>query len=128
MNNNDIHLTLELHEALDSLASNLSQSEPFVGYHQAMQALESDAQAKDLLQRLIQAQNDLRARQLQSMIQPSDVENLQSLQHQARANPVIMNYSEAQQKVIAYIREINLEISQLLSVDFGSLARRSSCC
>ncbi len=128
MNNNDIPLTLELHEALDSLASNLSQSEPFVRYHQAIQALESDKQAKDLLQRLIRAQNDLRTRQLQAMIQSSDVENLRSLQQQARANPVIMNYSEAQQKVIAYIREINLEMSQLLSVDFGSLARRSSCC
>lgn len=127
MENIEIKPSKDMEEAAGSLASNLAQSEPFVRYKQAIQALDADPKASDLLQRLALAQADLRTRQFESNVPQEVLINLRDLQQTARVNEIILNYSQTQQAAIAYIREINQEISQLLGVDFGSLARRSCC-
>ncbi|RPI24235.1 MAG: YlbF family regulator [Chloroflexota bacterium] len=127
METNDVKITKDLQEAVSALAVNLGQSEPFAAYRQAIQALEADPRAGDLLRRLAQAQTAMRTRQSQSGIPQADIDALRHLQREAQANETILSFSESQQAAIAYIREINQEISQMLGVDFGALARRSCC-
>ena len=50
------------------------------------------------------------------------------LQTQVQADPIIMDYTTCQQELIAFLQEINIEISQLLGINFALIARRSSCC
>jgi cell fate (sporulation/competence/biofilm development) regulator YlbF (YheA/YmcA/DUF963 family) len=121
-------LSLELFKAAETLAEALAACEPFVLYHQAKSTLDGDPAARELIENISLAQSGLRSRQARNAVRQSDVDQLRALQSAALANPVIAEYAQSQQKAIAYLREINQEISQQLGLDFATLARRSSCC
>jgi len=126
--NTVVQLPPDLQEALDALAENLAQSEPLVLYRQAQARLDADPQARTLLERLSAAQADLRARQGRGgTINQADIDNLRALQRQVQTDHTIMDYARAQQAAIAYLPEVNYEISQLLGVDFAALAGPGSC-
>ena len=57
----------------------------------------------------------------------ADLDQLRVFQREVQSNHVIIEYARAQQDAIAYLREINQEIGELLGVDFAALAGRSSC-
>jgi cell fate (sporulation/competence/biofilm development) regulator YlbF (YheA/YmcA/DUF963 family) len=128
MDTNIKSLPTNLLQATTTLAENLLQSGPFLRYHKSYKKLEEDPQASLLLQNLSQIQAELRRKQSQSKISEEEVNQLRELQHQAQSNKIILEYAEAQQAAIKYLREINQEISNLIGIDFGSLARRSGCC
>ena len=120
--------SLELSTATQTLAETLAASEPILRYQQAKKILDGDLTAQDLLQKLSVAQADLRDRQLRSEVAQADIDQLHTLQSEAQANPIILEFAQSQQTAVAYLREINQEISQLIGLDFAKLARRSSCC
>ena len=114
--------------AAQTLAENLAASEPIVQYRQAKTGLEHDTPAQELLDKLSTTQAGLRNRQLRNAVRQLDIDQLRSLQSEAQANPVILEFAETQHGAVAYLRDINQQISQLIGLDFASLARRSSCC
>jgi cell fate (sporulation/competence/biofilm development) regulator YlbF (YheA/YmcA/DUF963 family) len=127
MNSSENQMPAELFIATQTLAENITASEPFVAFHLAQNCLDGDAAAIDLLERLSTAQADIRKRQQQGGVRQSDVDALRQLQREVQANPIIVQYAQAQKNAINLLREVNQEISTLLDVDFASLARRSCC-
>ncbi len=123
-----VTLVPELQAATETLAENLLSSEPLVRYQQAKAALDHDNAARQLLEAFSLAQREVRQRQARNLVTQAAIEQLRSMQKQVQANAVIMRYAETQQGAIAYLREVNQEISQWIGVDFASLARRSGCC
>jgi cell fate (sporulation/competence/biofilm development) regulator YlbF (YheA/YmcA/DUF963 family) len=123
-----ITLAPSIQAATETLAGNLSSSEPLVRYQQAKTALDNDVPARRLLEAFSYAQREVRQRQAQNLVTQASMDQLRSMQRQVQSNAVIMNYAETQQAAIAYLREVNQEISQWIGVDFASLARRSGCC
>ena len=117
----------DLMAATQALAENLLASEPFVLYHQAYTRFDADPQARGLIERLSQAQTDLRRKQANGGVTQAAVAQLRTLQSEVQSNPVIVDYASTQQAAIAYLREINQEISLLIGSDFAALAGRSSC-
>ena len=103
-----VRLPPNLQEALEALAENLAQAEPLVLYRQAQTRLEA-------------------ARQARGAITQADIDQLRALQRQVQTNRTIMDSAGAQQAAIAYLPEVNQEISQLLGVDFAALAGPASC-
>ena len=130
MNTDNVALSPQLLTATEALAVNLRQSESFLLYHQARALLEADSRAQALLRQLSEAQADVRARsgQARGEVTQHDVDQLRALQRVAQANRVILDYARTQQFAGDYLRQINQEISQLLGVDFASLAKRPGCC
>jgi cell fate (sporulation/competence/biofilm development) regulator YlbF (YheA/YmcA/DUF963 family) len=118
----------ELLNVTIALANSLSTSEPFLLYQQAQTRLNNDSNARFLLENIAHAQSTLRKKQAKNEVERADIDQLRALQKEAQENTVIMEYSQAQQKAVACLREINTEISQLIGINFASLARRSSCC
>ena len=114
-------------EATENLALTLLASEPVMAYHRAKARLDSDPEARGLLERFSTAQRDVRVRQGNSGVTQADMDRLRTLQRAVQSNRVIMEYAETQQAAIAYLPVINQEISQLLGVDFASLAGPASC-
>ena len=55
------------------------------------------------------------------------MDELRAIQEQVQKNTVIMDYAGAQQQAVDFLREINTEISQLLGINFASLANHSTC-
>lgn len=115
-------------EAIETLAAALLNTEPLVAYHQATATLEADPDSITLLSQFSAAQAQVRKRQGDGTITQFDVDRLRSLQRQVQVNSTIMSYASAQQAALAYLPEVNGEISQLIGLDFASLAGPSGCC
>jgi cell fate (sporulation/competence/biofilm development) regulator YlbF (YheA/YmcA/DUF963 family) len=127
MNSINPAIPSELLAATQALAENLLASEPFVNYDRAHVQLKADSQANQLLTHLSNLQAELRQRQAQGQVTQEHINQLRTVQSNVQANHVIMDYMGTQQLAVAYLREINQEISQLLGADFAALAKRSSC-
>jgi cell fate (sporulation/competence/biofilm development) regulator YlbF (YheA/YmcA/DUF963 family) len=128
MNTEPMALPASLTVALETLAAALARSEPMAAYHQAQANLEADPASLNLLQLFSMAQSELRLRQTDGTMTPANVGRLRDLQNQVQANPTIMAYARAQQAALAYLPEVNLEISQLLGPDFAAVAGPFGCC
>ena len=127
MTNTSLNQLPDLMAATRALAENLLASEPFALYQQAYARFDADPQARGLIERLSQAQADLRRRQMGRGVTQTGVDQLRALQREVQSNDVIVDYVTTQQSAVAYLREINQEISQLIGSDFAALAGRSSC-
>ncbi len=125
---NQQFLQPQMTEAAIHFGKNLVASEPYVRYQQAEQALKDDEAALGLLNNLSMTQERIRKAQSGGTITPEDLKALGDLQTQVQADPIIMDYTTRQQELNAYLQEINIEISQLLGINFALIARRSSCC
>lgn len=121
-------VSITLLEATSSLAENLAQSEPFLRFKAAEQRLHADPQAMQLLSDLSALQQKIRQQQLSSAISQNDLTQLRALQSAVGTNETIQDHLLTQELAIAFLSEVNQEISQQLGVDFASLARRSSGC
>ena len=127
MNDSNLNLPSNLLTATERLATVITSAEPIAAYLQAKARLDNDPQARDLLECVSSAQSDLRMRQANGNITRADLDHLRSLQRQVQSNRLIMDYAETQQAAIAYLPQVNQEISQLIGVDFASLAGPASC-
>ena len=115
-------------EATSSLAENLVQSEPFLSLQVADRRLHADQEAMHLLAEFADLQQKIRAQHDSGAISESDIKRLRELQSTFSTNDAIQDHSLAQELAIAFLREVNQEISNLLGVDFASLTRRSGGC
>ena len=128
MTNTRLNQLPELMAVTQALAENLLASEPFVIYQQAYARFNADPQARGLIERLSQAQADLRRRQMGRGVTQANVDQLRALQREVQSNDVIVDYVTTQQSAVAYLREINQVISELIGTDFAALAKRPGCC
>jgi len=115
-------------EATQTLAQALLQSEPFIRYQEADRKLQADQDAMQLLADLSEAQSKIRKQQVSNAVSESDLSRLRELHNAMRTNDTILAYGMAQQEAIAFLQEVNQEISSLLGFDFASLTRRSGVC
>ncbi len=125
----DTHYTLPdpILTAVEQLAAAIQRAEPVAAYRQARARLDGDAQANELLERFLKTQSDVRVRQSRNAVTQSDVDQLKALQREVQSNRIILDYAETQQLAIAYLPDVNQEISQLLGMDFAALAGPASC-
>ena len=115
-------------EATQTFAQALLQSEPFIRYQEADRKLNADQDAMQLLADLSEAQSKIRKQQASNAVCESDLSRLRELHNAMRTNDTILAYGMAQQEAIAFLQEVNQEISSLLGFDFASLTRRSGVC
>jgi len=121
-------ITTTLLEATSVLAENLVQSEPFLHFQEADHKLQADREALHLLTEFEELQHKILAQQHSGNICESDIKRLREVQRAIRTNDVIQEQKLAQETAIAFLREVNQEISNHLGVDFASLTRRSGGC
>ena len=115
-------------EATSQLAENLVQSEQFMRLQEAVRKLQSDKEATSLLAEFSGLQQKIRGQQRSTQISEEDIKRLRELQNAIMANDTIQEKELTEEYAAAFLREVNQEISNMLGVDFASLARRSSGC
>lgn len=120
-------LSPQLQEATHSLIGNLLASEAFTRYGQARTRLDTDQEARSLLEQLTQSQASLRQKQAKGEVAQADIDKLRELQAKVQRSRVIMDYAQSQQEAVNFLREINTEISGLLGVNFATFANHSTC-
>jgi cell fate (sporulation/competence/biofilm development) regulator YlbF (YheA/YmcA/DUF963 family) len=112
---------------LNNLAERINFSEPVNNYQIALERFTQDMAAHKIMEDLSDLQKDIRQKQNKNQITSQDLEKLRLLQTKAQENEVINSYAHSQQEAIGKLREINAEISNLLGIDFASLAKKSNC-
>jgi cell fate (sporulation/competence/biofilm development) regulator YlbF (YheA/YmcA/DUF963 family) len=78
--------------------------------------------------RFKQADAALREHQASRTLTQADMAHYRVLQAETQANELIAGYQRSQQAIVAYLQDVNRDLSQLLGVDFATLAKRSGCC
>ena len=121
--------TNELYETTYNLAESLGQSEAILRFAKANQISADDQNAQQLIAEATALKQTLYAKDASREEMRKKFPRFQELQNQIAENPVLQEQSEAQEMAINFLRELNLEISQLLGFDFASLTRRqdASC-
>ncbi|HML41201.1 MAG TPA: YlbF family regulator [Bellilinea sp.] len=115
-------------EATSNLAENLTQSEAFLRFKMAEAKLNADQEAQLLLTEFSELQRKIRSQRQSDDISESDIKRLRALQSDIGTNDTIQDYEYKKELAVAFLREVNQEISQLLGIDFASLTRRSGGC
>lgn len=113
--------------AIHALAENIQYTEAVSRFLTARENFNQDPSAREVMEELSEHQRTIRQKQTENNISADELEKLRSLQVKAQDNKTISNYAFAQQEAIGYLREINAEISNLLGIDFASLAKNTSC-
>ncbi len=114
--------------ALNNLVEKIRFSESVNNYQIALKQFTQDTAAHKIMEDLSAFQKEIRQKQNNNQITPQDLEKLRSMQTKAQENKVITSYAHYQEEAIGQLREINAEISNLLGIDFASLAKKSNCC
>jgi len=117
----------EVKQAAQVLGNVLKNTPPLRAYADAIATMTADAEATALLDQLQDLQADIRVRQSNGGVSQEDLARLRQLQSQVQTHPTIAAFIEAQQSATAYLPQVNQEISQLLGIDFASLAAPASC-
>jgi cell fate (sporulation/competence/biofilm development) regulator YlbF (YheA/YmcA/DUF963 family) len=116
--------TPELRVASFDLAESLALSEAILGYTKAHLILMKDQQALQLISEASDLQRKVYNGGSSSEDLEDDIFRLRELQDLISANLAIQNQTVARETAVEFLKEMNQEISQLLGVDFASLARR----
>jgi cell fate (sporulation/competence/biofilm development) regulator YlbF (YheA/YmcA/DUF963 family) len=122
------NISITLLEATSTLGENLVQSEPFLRFHEADRKLQKDQEAMRLLTEFSDLQQKIRDQQHSGAFSESDIKQLRKVQSVISTNDVIQEHGLARETAIAFLREVNQEISSLIGVDFASLTRRAGGC
>jgi cell fate (sporulation/competence/biofilm development) regulator YlbF (YheA/YmcA/DUF963 family) len=117
------HLSPELQAATEQLAEALLQTGAVADYQAALGRLEADEVAQALLEKITLMQAKVRQNQAGGDLPRDTINAIRELQAQARKSPVIMGFVSTQQAALAYLPEVNHEISQHLGLDFAALGR-----
>ena len=117
----------KLELALNNLAERIKFSEPINSYQNAQELFVQDTAAQKIMKELSAFQRDIRQKQYNNQVTQQDLDMLRSQQVKAQENVVINSYAHSQQEAIGQLREINAEISNMLGIDFASLAKKSNC-
>ena len=117
----------EVKQAAQVLGDALKNTSLLHAYEEAAAKMATDTRATALLDELERVQADFRVRQSNGGISQADIARLRQLQNDVQTNPTIAAFIEAQQVATAFFPEVNQEISQLLGIDFASLAAPASC-
>jgi len=115
-------------KATQQFAMKLRASLPIAAFWEASGRLEADEGAQLLLAQLQERQQALVQKQQDGGdITQDEIDALRRAQREAQDDPVIMAYVQTQQHALAFLPQVNREISQLLGFDFGALAGAASC-
>ena len=125
MNKNEI--PAELTSAITNLAENIKFSDAISRYQVAQEKFKQDQTANQIMEELSEAQKMIRQKQMDNQVTADDLQALRTLQNKALENKVINSYTYSQQEAVGHLREINAEISNLLGIDFASLAKKTTC-
>ena len=120
-------LSAQLQEAARSLLDNLLASEAFVAYKEARTRFDADDSARTQLKQLSDLQASLRRKQTAGGVAQAEIDTLRTLQQKVQQNRILMEYTQAQQAAVNFLREINTEISGLLGLNFAALANHATC-
>lgn len=113
---------------VSQLNSELTDISIIKNYRNAQLKLNADATAMGLIRKLSDARNEMNKMQMAGTFIPEVLNNYGTLQNEVESNPIIMEYSLAQQEAVQFLKNVNYEISERIGLDFSTLIKRNNTC
>ena len=113
---------------VSQLNSELTDISIIKNYRNAQLKLNADATAMGLIRKLSDARNEMNKMQMAGTFIPEVLNNYGTLQNGVESNPIIMEYSLAQQEAVQFLKNVNYEISERIGLDFSTLIKRNNTC
>lgn len=119
--------------SLEEVAGKLGVAVVATAEYRALNAAEkryqNDTQARELFGRFQEQQRTVQLMQQLGKATPEDMEHLENLQKDIETNETLAGYFDAQEKLVALLRDLNEFISSRLNMDFAALSKpQRGCC
>jgi len=118
----------DLRQQTMTFGAALRDQEPIARLVQAQDALAADVEATRLLEEFQRAQADLRLKQMSGELTQEEIRNFRFLRASLGKAAPIAALVQAQRGATEFLQEVNAKLSELLGLDFASLARPASGC
>ncbi|NSW76006.1 MAG: YlbF family regulator [Candidatus Atribacteria bacterium] len=112
----------EVKDAARSLAELIMATQLFRDFESSREILTSNLEAMSLLRKLEEAQTNLNQIAMQREVTDEDFAEMEQVRQRAFANPVILSYFQAQDRLVSLLQEVNGEMSSVLGFDFAQSA------
>lgn len=112
----------EVKDAARSLAELIMATQFFRDFESSREMLTSNLEAMSLLHKLEEAQTNLNQIAMQREVTDEDFAEMERVRQRAFANPVILSYFQAQDRLVSLLQEVNGEMSSVLGFDFAQSA------
>lgn len=114
--------------ATNALGESLTRRELILAFKEAQARLDVDERSRALLDRMAEADADLRRRKAEGTLTRADIDRVRDVHSEASLDPSIKGFGEAQYATAGYLLEVNLLISELLGWDFAAMAAGPANC
>jgi cell fate (sporulation/competence/biofilm development) regulator YlbF (YheA/YmcA/DUF963 family) len=119
--------------SLTDVAAKLGVAVVATAEYQALNAAEKryqiDTQARELFGRFQEQQRTVQLMQQLGKATPEEMQHMEELQKNIETNETLTGYFDAQEKLVALLRELNEFISSKLNMDFAELTKpQRGCC
>lgn len=122
-------VTMTPGEAGTKLGAAIAATAEYQAFSTAEQCYQNDPQARQLLGQYQDAQQTLQLMRQLGSDTAEEAQQLEKLGQEIEANGTLKEYFNAQEKLVALLRELNEFISERLNLDFAGLTKpKSGCC
>jgi cell fate (sporulation/competence/biofilm development) regulator YlbF (YheA/YmcA/DUF963 family) len=118
--------TIDMGQALQTLASALRDTPAFISFEQAASNLQSDIEAQKAISAYQSRQQSLQALIMLNALSAEDRAELEQLERAVYTNQTVSAYLEAQNALVALCCAVNDRISDAVGMRFA--LRRGGCC
>jgi cell fate (sporulation/competence/biofilm development) regulator YlbF (YheA/YmcA/DUF963 family) len=118
--------TIDMGQALQTLASALRDTPAFISFEQAALNLQSDIEAQKAISAYQSRQQSLQALIMLNALSAEDRAELEQLERAVYTNQTVSAYLEAQNALVALCCAVNDRISDAVGMRFA--LRRGGCC
>jgi cell fate (sporulation/competence/biofilm development) regulator YlbF (YheA/YmcA/DUF963 family) len=120
---------MDLGDVASKLGDAIVAAAEYQAFNAAEQHYQNDSQARELLGQFQEEQRTVQLMQQLRTATAEDAQRLEDLQKNVEANETLAAYFDAQEKLVALLRELNEFISGQLNMDFAELTKpQRGCC
>jgi cell fate (sporulation/competence/biofilm development) regulator YlbF (YheA/YmcA/DUF963 family) len=113
--------------ATDNLIATLLQSEPIAAYLHAKAVRDTDKTTQVLLNHYGKVLSELRQQEAKGTLTQESISQFNQLQRQVQTDQNVAALSAAQLPARTLLNELATELSDVLGLDFSSIANTSTC-
>ena len=115
-------------EAARKFGRAIGESNVYKNFEVAHQSLRGDQEAQRLLQQYQQSQQQLQMMQSWGGAQQDDIQRLEDMRKQMMENKTLKEFFEAQDELVAQLKELNQFMTDKLGFDFADMTKPAGGC
>lgn len=115
-------------QAARKLAAAIGRSSAYHRYEEAYSHLRQDREAQQILKEFQQEQQSYQMMQSWGGASEEDYQRLLKKQEKMLTHPIIKNFFQSQEDLVALLKEINAFISEQIGIEFAGTAKPAGGC